>query len=124
APAPPARSCGHAPRTRPSASAEPSDRPETSATRDRRRSARRRSCRDRRERSAHDLGEGVDEAWVVVRHFDAVKLEAQLARLALGLRVDVPADLQMIRYEPDGAHEHALDSAGAQLVEVVEDVRA
>ena len=75
-----------------------------------------------RERAAHDLGQGVDEQRVVVRHLDPVEPQAELPRLVLRLRVDVPADLQMIRHEPDGADQHVLDAAAAQGFQVVEDV--
>src|SRR5580765_8178536 len=68
--------------------------------------------------------ESRDEFRIGVRHLDARELEAELLRLLRGFVIQIPANLQMVGDEADRADEHLLDTAGVQLFEVVEDVRA
>src|SRR5204863_8706642 len=59
-----------------------------------------------------------------VRHLGPSELQTELLRLLRRLVVEVPANLEVIRDEADGADENVAGPLRVQLLEVVEDVRA
>src|SRR4051794_28850080 len=71
----------------------------------------------------HERRERAHEFAICVGHLDPSQRHFELARALLRLDVDVPADLEMVGDEADGAHEHVAHSAGVQVGQVVEDVR-
>src|SRR3954468_7619232 len=70
-----------------------------------------------------ERGEHADEFAIGVGHLDPLQRHSELARALLRLDVDVPADLEMVRDEADGADEHLTHSTRAKVGQVVEDVR-
>src|SRR5580765_8010948 len=53
-----------------------------------------------------ELRQRVDELRVCIRHLDSPERHSELAGTLLRLDVDVPADLEMVRDEADGANQH------------------
>src|SRR4029450_11926245 len=77
-----------------------------------------------RDDPSNQPGQDGDKTRVGVRHLDAAQLETELARLLDGLVIQVPADLEVVGDEPDRADEHLPCPPRAQVLELVEDVRA
>ena len=74
-------------------------------------------------RAADQACEHADERRVGVRKLDQ-RAGSQLARALAGLDVEVPADLEVIGDEADGAEEDVAHVGGGELVQVHEDVGA
>ncbi len=71
-----------------------------------------------------DPGKRPHESRIVVRHLDPLEPQPELLRELDCLDVEIPADLEMVRDEPDGADEHRLDALLVQRAQVIEDVGA
>src|SRR5205085_6646716 len=97
-------------------------RRESAATRARPRSGRGSPRRRYRKGSPDQAREDADHRRLGVRHLDPLEAHPELARALPRLRVEVPADLEVVGDESDWADEDIADAACLQVGEVVEDV--